>query len=137
MECFFLGNEDDLLLSSFSHCKLNYLRIPQCTSIINCYIIQYFIKAREAKRYLTASLYFPQSHALEFESKRSVSYEQLTFPLHCFASDKNIFKILAKLFLLFMVRKEGQLTKQFFISSNQHNPPKRKMMRSLSVSRIM
>ena len=34
-----------------------------------------------------ASLYFSQCHAVEFESKRSVSYEQLTFPLYCFASE--------------------------------------------------
>ena len=42
------------------------------------------------------------------ESKRLVWYEQLTFPYIVLLQYKNIFKILARLFVLFMLRKKGQ-----------------------------
>ena len=42
------------------------------------------------------------------ERKRLVWYEQLTFPYIVLLQYKNIFKILARLFVLFMHRKKGQ-----------------------------
>ena len=78
------GNGDEgSVLSSFCHCKLKYQGPRYFTVYIN---FMMFPLKREKPNDNFLPLYFPQCHALEFESKGSFWYEQPTFPLNCFAS---------------------------------------------------
>lgn len=68
-----------------------------------------------------ASLYFSQCHALEFESN-------WLFPYIVLLQNKKIFKILARLFLLFVLKKEQRpifsFGKQSTQSANEKNNEK-------------
>ena len=67
---FWENGDEDLVLSSFSHCKLKYLGPIHFTVYIN--FVVFSLKLDKLNDMLLP-LYFPQCHALEFESIRIFS----------------------------------------------------------------
>ena len=119
-----------LVLSSFSHCKLKCLGSMYFTMYIN--FIIFSLKQEKPNHTLLPLYIFLSAMHLNLKAKVQFYMSNWLFLWIVLLQDKNIFKILAMLFLLSMLRHAIML-----LTSNQHSSPVRNMMRSWPVPRII
>ena len=108
---FWENGDEDLVLSSFSNCNQKYLGPTYFTVYIN--FLKFSLKQEKPNDTLLPLYIFLNAMNLNLKAKGHFDIRNWLFPCIVLLQYKKIFKILARLFLLFMCRKKR--TTQFFI----------------------